>query len=129
MIDAELSSQCEMREVAVYASGFAHFRVANSCGTASEEFTSGLRKVSVAELQKLQAEIVRTGFDSLPEKIEPDPNVVGTEEDLFSIRVWRKGVAKRVNAFGLDRALDKGAAQRFQALWKAVQQYGPEESK
>ena len=129
IIDAELSGQCEISEVAVYASGFAHFQVTNSCGTAPEEFTSGLRKVSASELKSLKESIDKARFSSLPESIEPDPKTVSTEEDVFSIRVWSKGVAKRVHAFGLDRTEDRGSAERFQALWAAVQLFGPREGK
>jgi hypothetical protein len=129
MIDGELSGQCEVEDIAIYASGFAHFTVSNSCGTAPHEFTSGLRQLSGAQLQKLEAAIIRSDFDSLPERIEPDPNVVGTEEDLFTIRVRRSGISKRVHAFALDRARDTNAAARFQALWAAVVEYGPKETK
>ena len=128
IIDAELSSQCEISSVAIYASGFAHFQATNTCGTA-EEFTSGLRPMSPADLKGVEAAIVAAGFDSLPGSIAPDPKVIASEEDVFSIRVWHAGSTKRVDAFGLERALDKGAAQRFQALWRAVAKYGSEEAK
>ena len=129
IVDTELSGLCETSSVAVYASGFAHFQVSDSCGSPPGEFTSGLRKVSRADLQKLKTEIVKAGFDSLPESIEPDRSLITTEEEVFSIRVWHNGIAKRVQAFGLDRAQDKGAAQRFQALWAAVAKFGREQVK
>jgi hypothetical protein len=125
IVDAELSDQCGISSVAIYASGFAHFQASNTCGTA-EEFTSGLRRMSSADLKGVEAAIAAAGFDSLPGSIAPDPKVAVTEEDVFSIRVWLGGTAKRVDAFGLERALNKGAAQRFQALWRAVAQYGSE---
>jgi hypothetical protein len=128
MIDAELSSQCGMSSVAIYASGFAHFHASNTCGTA-EEFVSGLRPLSPADLRAVEGAIAAARFDSLPVSIAPDPKVVVTEEDVFSIRVWRAGSARRVDAFGLERALDKSAAQRFEALWRAVVKYGSEGAK
>ena len=128
IIDAELSSQCEISSVAIYVSGFAHFQATTTCGTA-EEFTSGLRPLSPADLKMVEAAIAAARFDSLPGSIAPDPKVVATEEDVFSIRVWRAGSSKRVDAFGLERALDTSAAQRFQALWLAVVRYGSEGAK
>jgi hypothetical protein len=131
IVDAKLHGPCEVSEVTIYASGFAHFQVSNSCGTgtAPEEFTAGLRKISGAELQQVEAAIAKSRFGSLPELITPDRRVPSSPKDVFSIRVWRNGVAKRVLACGLDRARDKGAAQHFQALWAAVVQLGPQETK
>lgn len=126
LVEAELSSQCAIEHIAIYSTGYAHFDVSNSCGTAPESFKSGLRQVTSKELERVSATIRAAKFESLPERIEPDPNVVSTEEDLFLLRVWRDGIAKEVSAFGLERAADPGAAQRFQKVWAVVEQFGAE---
>jgi hypothetical protein len=129
IIDATRSGMCETLVVVVYASGFADFNGWNSCRSTPDDFTSGLRRVSKTELKKLDAALSKADFDSLPDRIEPDPNVLVVDEDDFSIGVRHNGVVKRVSAFGLDRALNKGAAERFRTLWEAVFQFGPEKAK
>src|SRR6478736_3961781 len=88
MVEAELSGQCQTEHLAVYLSGFAHFDVANSCGSSGDSFKSGLREVTAKELKNLSETIAAVHFESLPDRIEPDPHVVGSEEDLFLMRVW-----------------------------------------
>ncbi len=128
LVDAELSGQCEERHIAIYASGYAHLQASDSCDGSAEE-TSALRRISRTEIRDLSNTIERAKFDSLPEAIEPDKSTVRTEEEVLAIRVRRHGVAKRVSAFGLDRATDKEAAQRFQAVWVAVNRFFPKVEK
>jgi hypothetical protein len=126
MVEAELTGQCETEHIAVYSSGVAHFDISNCCGTSLEDFRSGLRQIGDKQLESLKSAIAAARFASLPDRIEPDPSVVSTEEDIYRLRVWRNGVAKEVRAFGLERAVDQEAARRFESVWAAVEQFGPE---
>ena len=129
IIVAEVSSQCALSSLAVYSSGVAHIQESNTCQAGSDELTASLRKVTPAELRKLTAAIEAAHFESLPTEIQPDPQEVSTDEDVFLIRVWRGGRAKLVRAFGLGRAQDRDAAKRFQALWASLKDLGLPEVK
>jgi hypothetical protein len=124
MAELEVSGGCGIEHVAVYSSGFAHFEKSDTCGTSASG--SGLRRISDADLQNVRAAIAASAFETLPTQIQPDPRVVGTEEDLFTVRVWRNGTAKEVQGFALDRATDQQAATRFKALCIALEKFGPE---
>ncbi len=121
MLTAEHSGQCGISHVAIYASGFVHRYVSNTCGTASPKPESSLRRLEPADLEALKHAIQESGFGALPDTIEPDPHVVVTEEPILTITVRQNGRLKKVSAYRLDQAVNKTAAKRFLAVWAAVE--------
>jgi hypothetical protein len=129
MVNAELSSQCEVRHVAIYASGFAHLQSSNTCRSLKSDEAAILRRISQDDIRALRHTIESSHFESLPAEIEPDPSTARTEEEVLTISVRLAGVEKRVRAYGLDRPTDHDAAKRFQQVWAAVNQFFPSAEK
>jgi hypothetical protein len=121
MLTAEHSTQCGVSHIAIYASGFAHRYVSNTCGTVSPRPASSLRRLKPEDLEELKRALQESGFDALPNAIEPDPHVVGTEEAIFTIAVRQNGHVKQVSGYRLDQAVNKRAAQQFLAIWATVE--------
>ena len=112
------------RRTGVYASGFAHFEVMNTCGSAAFSFQSGLRKITADEVDRLKTIVANAKVESLPARIEPPANLVTTEETVLGLRVWIKGEMREIIAYGVDRAENQDAVRRFQSVRQAVEKLG-----
>ncbi len=125
MLEAEYSSQCGSRDLAIYASGFAHLTVTNFCGTSSKGFPlTTLRSVSPESITTLQHLVTSANFASI--STELGPRMATIDGPMFSVTVRGNNSLHRVVAVDLDRMKDNDEASRFQLIWQALERLVPD---
>jgi hypothetical protein len=111
----------------IYASGFAHQGVLDTCQDVDR---SQLIRLTKQQIETLEGAIARTHFCDLPEQIKkPESNLVSTEHfDHLVVTVRRKGSKCRVGGGTDDLAnpADEAGAKRFMQVWSAITALAPE---
>lgn len=106
----------------VYASGYAHQRVVDTCITDTDRST--LVRITPEQLESIRSAVERFGLCSLPERIEPE--TFETDEDLLSIRSAFPGMTCGVSGFGLERVTHREVVDRFNEILCAITRIVPE---
>ena len=116
MLELERSSQCGRWHLAVYASGFVHTNVGDTCGGPAKGAV--LRRISAQEVERIRKALRTAQFHTLPTSLTP-PTAI-PDEDVLTIWSRVTGEVGTVGAFGVDRLEDKEVARRFELVWGTV---------
>jgi len=119
---AENMYQCGSMEVAIYASGFAHFNRVDFCGSVPNEIN--LRRISPETLATIDRAIEGSAFESLPPNIRSP--LVSTDESLYLITLNRPGHTCKVDITDPERLSENKLARRFMEVWAAIEKAVPE---
>lgn len=116
MLELERSSQCGTSHVAVYASGFVHVNIEDTCGGTS--VGSVLRSILATDVERIREAVRSADLGTLPSGMSP--STVATDEDVLTITSRVAGGSRKIMAFGVERLEDRDAARRFELVWTTV---------
>jgi hypothetical protein len=108
-------------QTALYASGFAHQHVSDTCNPSE---SSRLIRLNREQIQSLRKAAKLANFCTLPERLEPETFV--TDEDFLTITLRFPDLRCKVSASGLERVKDRAIAGRFSQIWTAITRLVPE---
>jgi len=106
-------------QTALYASGFAHQHVSDTCNQSESS-----RLIRLGPEQSIHKAAKLANFCTLPKTLEPETYL--TDEDYLTVTLHFSDLRCEVSASGLDRVKDRALAGRFSTVWAAITRLVPE---